>query len=430
MSLCYHIVTYGCQMNVHDSEVMAGLLEAQGYFPAPSLEEADVIVLNTCCVRETAEERVLGRLAELGRLTRRNPNLIVVLAGCLGQQEGTVERLRRRSAQVDVIMGTHNLHRLPDLVEEARRTRDLREGGPLVEVWPDGPPETRELREGLPTRRNRGVRAWVTIMYGCDNFCAYCIVPYVRGRERSRLPEDIVREVEDLAAQGYREVVLLGQNVNSYGKDLEPGPGRSFAALLRRLDRVPGLARLRYTTSHPKDFTDDIIAAVSESEHVCENFHLPAQAGSDRILHLMNRGYTRKQYLDLLDHIRRRVPEAAITTDLIVGFPGETDEDFRDTLALVREARFASAFMFAYSPRRGTPAAALPDQVPHEVKLARLHRLIEIQNEVSLEQNRAEVGRVLSVLVEGPAEKDPGRSAGRTRTNKLVLLKAPEPPED
>jgi len=435
VSRSYHIITYGCQMNVHDSETMAGLLEELGYRKAARPEEADLILLNTCCVRETAEQRILGRLGELMRLKRSNPGLILAVAGCLGQEPGAVERIRRRARGVDIILGTHNLYRLPLLVKEVERLRGSGSAKPVIEVWStaagrteaeDRDPGTdgrrRAVGEDLPVRREPGVRAWVTIMYGCDNFCSYCIVPYVRGRERSRLPEDIRREVASLVGEGYREVVLLGQNVNSYGKDLPPGPGRSFSALLRDLDRTPGLARIRYTTSHPRNFTEDIIEAVAEAEHVCENFHLPAQSGSSRILKAMNRGYTREDYLRLIERIRSRVPEAAFSTDLIVGFPGETDRDFEDTLSLVREVRFDSAFTFAYSPRSGTPAARAEGQVPEAVKKERLARLIQLQTDISLERNRAEVGRTLEVLVEGPAEGRSGWGAGRSRTNKLVLF--------
>ncbi|RJQ12133.1 MAG: tRNA (N6-isopentenyl adenosine(37)-C2)-methylthiotransferase MiaB [Bacillota bacterium] len=426
MSQSYHVITYGCQMNVHDSEVLAGLLENMGYRRAGEPEQADLILLNTCCVRETAEERILGRLGELQRLKRENPDLILVVAGCLGQEAGSVERILRRAAQVDIVMGTHNLHRLPDLVREVLTGRNGNGAGTLVEIWDE--PAGEQWRQGLPIMRERGVRAWVTIMYGCDNYCAYCIVPYVRGRERSREPADIVAEVDDLAKRGYREVVLLGQNVNSYGLDLEPGPGpgRRFASLLRELDKTQGLARIRYTTSHPRNFGDDIIEAVADCGKVCENFHLPVQSGSSRVLGLMNRHYTREDYLALVEGIRRRVPGAAFSTDVIVGFPGETDKDFEDTLELVREVRFDSAFTFAYSPRVGTPAARAPDQVAPEVKQDRLRRLIETQNEISLEINRAQIGREVEVLVEGEAEKAPGMAAGRDRVNKLVVLSPPE----
>ncbi len=426
MSLSYHVATYGCQMNVHDSEIMAGLLEDLGYRRAETPEEADLIILNTCCVRETAEERILGRLGELQRLKHGDPGVILVVAGCLGQEPGAAERIGRRARQVDLIMGTHNLHRLPELLAQVRERREQGAGGPLVEVWSESVaagPRLGEVREGLAVRREAGVRAWVTIMYGCDNFCSYCIVPYVRGRERSRLPEDIRAEVEGLVAQGYAEVMLLGQNVNSYALDLEPVPGRSFSSLLRTLDGVEGLRRIRYTTSHPRNFSDDIIEAVAESRHVCENFHLPAQSGSTAILKAMNRRYSREDYLALIERIRRRVAGAAFSTDLIVGFPGETEADFQETLGLVREVRFSSAFTFAYSPRTGTPASRSSDQVPEQVKQERLKRLIEQQNQVSLELNRAEVGRDVEVLVEGEAEKRPGLGAGRSRSNKLVIFR-------
>jgi len=421
-----YVETYGCQMNVHDSEIIQGLLAEAGYHPAKRPEDADLILLNTCCVRENAEERVLGRLGELQRLKRSRPGLILAVAGCMSQQEGAADRIRRRARSVDIIMGTHNLHRLPVLIDRVgggcgRADRPGRDG-PLMEVWRDEPGQ---VHEDLPVRRGPGLRAWVTIMYGCDNFCSYCIVPYVRGRERSRLPKNIRREVEALTEEGYPEVYLLGQNVNSYGLDLDPALGISFAGLLRDLNGIEGLRRIRYTTSHPRNFTDDIIEAVAECERVCENFHLPAQSGSTRILELMNRRYTRDDYLDLVERIRRRVPGATLSTDLIVGYPGETEEDFQATLDLVREVRFDSSFMFAYSPRTGTPAARRPDQVPAEVKQERLRRLIEVQNETSLELNRAAVGGRVEVLAEGAAEKDPRRAAGRSRGNKLVVFAPP-----
>jgi len=424
-----YVETYGCQMNVHESEILLGLLEEAGYRQARRPEEADLIVVNTCCVREKAEERILGRLGELQGLKRRRPGLILAVAGCMSQQEGAAERILRRARLVDIIMGTHNLHRLPDLVRKVAgaggRPRAVGgpegrgRGGPVVEVWPE---EREGIPEDLPVRRGPGVRAWVSIIHGCSNFCSYCIVPYVRGRERSRLPQHIRQEVETLAAEGYREVYLLGQNVNVYGRDLHPSLGASFGRLLRDLDRVDGLRRIRYTTSHPRDFTGDIIEAVAEGEKVCENFHLPAQSGSNQVLEWMNRGYSREDYLRLVERIRRRVPGATFSTDLIVGYPGETEKDFADTLDLVRQARFDSAFMFAYSPRRGTPAARRPDQVPEEVKQERLRRLIKVQNDMSLELNRAAVGSRVEVLVEGPADKDPHRAAGRSRGNKLVVF--------
>lgn len=424
-----YVETYGCQMNVHESEVIAGLLEGLGYQPAGAPEDADLVILNTCCVRETAEERVLGRLGELQRLKTRRPGLLLAVAGCLGQQAGAADRIRRRATQVDLILGTHNLYRLPELVSEVVRRRLGGDPAPVVEVA-EG--REAEVREGLPVRREGGIRAWVTIMYGCDNFCSYCIVPHVRGRERSRRADDILAEVRQLADAGYREVYLLGQNVNSYALDLrrEAGTGAggdapSFAGLLRAVNEVPGLARIRYTTSHPRDFTDDIITAVAECDKVCEHFHLPAQSGSTRVLELMNRRYTREQYLELIQRIRRRVPEAVFTADLIVGFPGETEADFEATLSLVREVPFDASFDFAYSPRSGTPAAEAPEQVPGEVKKRRLQRLIEVQNQVSLAQNRRRVGTMVEVLAEGAADRSPERAVGRDRGNKLVIFDPP-----
>lgn len=407
----YHIVSYGCQMNDYDSELMAGLLEETGYERVDKPEKADVIVVNTCCVRETAERKVWGLLGTLKRLKRRKPDLVIAVTGCLPQQNGAAENIRRRFPHVDLVIGTHNRHELPRLVEEVRVARE-----PLCAVWR----EAGEVIEGLPVRRESKLSAWVPIMFGCDNFCTYCVVPYVRGRERSRRPEDIIREVETLVAQGYREVTLLGQNVNSYGRGLDPPT--DFATLLERLDRVEGLWRIRYTTSHPRDFTQRLIDVIANSEKVCEHFHLPVQAGSNRILRRMHRGYTREDYLHLVDGIRAAVPGASITTDIMVGFPGETEEDFQDTLELVRQVQFDQAFTFVYNPRKGTPAARMPDQVPAEVKSRRIQELIAVQKEISLAKNRAEQGRVHEILVEGPSETDAARLAGRTRTNKTVVF--------
>ncbi|HAG06967.1 MAG TPA: tRNA (N6-isopentenyl adenosine(37)-C2)-methylthiotransferase MiaB [Peptococcaceae bacterium] len=398
-------------MNDYDSELMAGLLEETGYEKVDRPEKADVIVVNTCCVRETAERKVWGLLGTLKRLKRRKPDLVIAVTGCLPQQNGAAEDIRRRFPHVDLVIGTHNRHELPRLVEEVRAARE-----PLCAVWR----EAGEVIEGLPVRRESKLSAWVPIMFGCDNFCTYCVVPYVRGRERSRRPEDIIREVETLVAQGYREVTLLGQNVNSYGRGLDPPT--DFATLLERLDRVEGLWRIRYTTSHPRDFTQRLIDVIANSEKVCEHFHLPVQAGSNRILRRMHRGYTREDYLRLVDGIRAAVPEASITTDIMVGFPGETEEDFQDTLELVRQVQFDQAFTFVYNPRKGTPAARMPDQVPAEVKSRRIQELIAVQKEISLAKNRAEQGKVHEILVEGPSETDAARLAGRTRTNKTVVF--------
>lgn len=405
----YHLITFGCQMNDHDSEVLAGILEGMGYRAVDRAEAADLVVINTCCVRASAENKVYARLGELGRLKRRKPHLVIAVGGCLPQREGAAEELMRRFPQVDVIFGARNLHRLPELLARAAA------GRPVVGLWapPDEPPE------GLPARRAPGVKAWVTVMYGCSNFCSYCVVPFVRGPERSRPPEAIVAEVEDLARRGYREVTLLGQNVNAYGRDLG---NITFADLLRRLDRVSGVMRIRFTTSHPRDFDDRLIEVMAAGRHLCEHVHLPVQAGSNRVLGRMNRGYTREQYLDLVGRLRAALPGVGLTTDIMVGFPGEDEEDFEATLDLVRRVRFDAAFTFIYNPRPGTPAAAWPEQVPLEVRRRRIRELIALQRQISLENNRAEEGRVVEVLVEGPSETDSGRLCGRTRSFKMVVF--------
>ncbi|ACX51718.1 RNA modification enzyme, MiaB family [Ammonifex degensii KC4] len=405
----YYIFTYGCQMNEWDSEVMAGLVEEMGYTRAGSPEEADLILLNTCCVRESAENKVWGLLGSLGRLKQRRPWLLLGVTGCLPQRPGAAAEIKRRFPFVDLIVGTYNRHELPRLILEAER-------GQVVAVSP----EEQEIVEGLPIRRESRLRAWVPIMFGCNNFCTYCIVPYVRGKERSRRPEDILREVKELAKEGYREIFLLGQNVNAYGKGLQPPV--TFADLLRQLNAVEGIWRIRYTTSHPRDFGEDLIRAVAELPKVCENFHLPVQAGSDKILRRMGRGYTRQDYLNLVRRIREVLPQASFSTDIMVGFPGETEEDFEQTLLLVREVGFDQAFIFIYNPRPGTPAASFPDQVPHEVKVERIKRLLALQQAISRERNRAEVGKVHEVLVEGPSRTNPDRLEGRTRTYKTVIL--------
>lgn len=405
----YWTIVYGCQMNERDSEIIAGLLEERGYTRAPALEKADVIILHTCCVREKAENKVYGKLGQLARLKSKNPDLIIAVGGCMTQQPGAAEEMRQKAPHVDLIYGTHNIHELPNLLE---RVSFLRQ--PVASIWDtEG-----EIVEGLPHRTAGGVKALVTISYGCNNFCSYCIVPYVRGRERSRRPEDIVKEVQELVDDGVLEVMLLGQNVNSYGRDL---PGEiDFARLLEMVNGIEGLRRIRYMTSHPRDFTLDLIRTLSRLDKVCEHVHLPVQAGSNRILELMNRGYTREDYFVLVDNLRRHLPGVSITTDLIVGFPGETEEDFAATLDLVERVQFDNAFTFMYSPRRGTAAAGLPGQLPLEVKKERLQRLMELQNRISRAKNEALVGREMEVLVEGTSENDPTQLSGRTRTHKLV----------
>lgn len=407
----YLLFTFGCQMNEHDSEVLAGMLEALGYTPADNIESSAIILLNTCCVRETAENKVFSLLGRLRRQKLANPGLIIGVCGCMPQQENMASRIRQSFPHVDLVFGTYNVHQLPDLiarVEESRRT--------VLEVWPGSP----VITEDLPVKRKAGVRAWLTIMYGCNNFCTYCIVPYVRGRERSRKPEDIVSEAADLAGRGYKEIVLLGQNVNSYGKDSEGG--FDFADLLVRLEDVDGIERIRYMTSHPRDFNEKLIKIIAGSAKVCEHFHLPVQAGSNRILKEMGRGYTREEYLSLIKKIRLLIPRAAVTSDIMVGFPGESADDFEETMDLVQQSRFDSAYTFIYNTRPGTPAAGMEGQVPEEVKKERIQALIKLQNKISLERSVEEVGRIQEVLVEGAGNKGADLLYGRNRGNKIVLF--------
>jgi len=407
----YKIITYGCQANERDSETYAGLLESMGYQAAETLEEADLILFNTCCVREKAEQKVFSKLGELKELKSRNPHLIIGVGGCMVQQEGMPQQIRRRAPYVDLIIGTHNIHELPQLIENINLLNS-----PQVHVLED----RSEVVEGLPAHRLYGFKALVNITYGCNNFCTYCIVPYVRGREKSRQPEHILQEIRNLADEGVLEIMLLGQNVNSYGKDLEPA--KSFAWLLEEVNQIPGIRRIRYMTSHPRDFSDDLIKSIGKLAKVCPHFHLPVQAGSNKILQRMNRGYTREEYLALVDKIKKKFPESSITTDIIVGFPGETEEDFLETLDLVERCRFDSAFTFIFSPRSGTPAAKMDQQVPFDVKKERLQRLMKLQNRISREINETYRDKIVEVLVEERSEDGKGLLTGRTTTNKPVLF--------
>lgn len=402
------IGVYGCQMNISDAERMEGQLTTLGYERTEDMARADLILLNTCCVRETAEDKVYGKIGEIKHIKRANPALIFGITGCMAQKEG--EALIRRAPHIDFVLGTNKVHELKATVrrlESARR-------GPVVDVLLGDAP----LPENVPIERTGRLSAWVPIMYGCNNFCTYCIVPYVRGREHSRRPEDVVREVEEAAAQGFKEITLLGQNVNSYGKDHKLA---SFAELLLLVDAVKGVERVRYMTSHPKDLSDAVIDAVRQGRHICPHFHLPVQHGSDRILRAMNRVYRKDAYRSLVERIRAAVPDASLTTDLIVGFPGETEEDFEELLDFLREIRYDAAYTFLYSKRSGTPAATMEAQVEDSVKKERLHRLMEVQNEISLEKNAALKGTVQEVLAEGPSRTDEDVWTGRTGTNKIVL---------
>lgn len=402
------IGVYGCQMNISDAERMEGQLATLGYERTEDMARADLILLNTCCVRETAEDKVYGKIGEIKHIKRANPALIFGITGCMAQKEG--EALIRRAPHIDFVLGTNKVHELKATVrrlESARRS-------PVVDVLLGDAP----LPENVPIERTGRLSAWVPIMYGCNNFCTYCIVPYVRGREHSRRPEDVVREVEEAAAQGFKEITLLGQNVNSYGKDHKLA---SFAELLLMVDAVKGVERVRYMTSHPKDLSDAVIDAVRQGRHICPHFHLPVQHGSDRILRAMNRVYRKDAYRSLVERIRSAVPDASLTTDLIVGFPGETEEDFGELLDFLREIRYDAAYTFLYSKRSGTPAATMEAQVEDSVKKERLHRLMEVQNEISLEKNAALKGTVQEVLAEGPSRTDEDVWTGRTGTNKIVL---------
>jgi len=411
----YYILTFGCQANERDSETIAGILEKMGYVFAAELSQADIILFNTCCIREKAENKVLSQVGELKDLKAENPDLIIGICGCMVQQEKVAEKIHQRAPHVDLIFGTHNLDQLPELIKRIEETKT-----PQTQILSD----LQEIREGLPVIRGVPFKARVNITYGCNNFCTYCIVPYVRGREKSRELQYIVQEVKDLVADGVVEVILLGQNVNSYGKTLEPPV--TFAHLLEQLNAIEGLKRIRYLTSHPRDFNVDLIKTISGLAKVCPHFHLPLQSGSNQILQKMNRGYTREHYKELVETVRQYVPSASITTDIIVGFPGETDKDFQDTIDLVEELRFDSAFTFIYSARTGTPAAKMSDQIPLTVKKTRLQQLMQVQNQISLAINYQLKGQVVKVLVDGCSKKDQEILEGRTATNKSILFPGPK----
>jgi len=410
----YFVRTFGCQMNEHDSERIAGLLAEQGMEAAADAESADVVVLNTCCIRENADDKLYGTLGHLKSLKARRPDLQIAVGGCLAQKDRDL--IQARAPHVDVVFGTHNLARAPALLERSRLE------GPVLEIVE----EHEAYPSALPARREVDHAAWVTIQIGCDNSCTFCIVPIVRGSEVSRRMGDIVHEVEALAADGVSEITLLGQNVNSYGRDLGAGQYRpQFADLLRAVDAVDGIRRVRYTSPHPKDLRPETIGAMAECAAVCEHLHLPLQSGSDRILAAMHRGYTAERYLARLADARAGIPDLAVTTDIIVGFPGETDADFEATLAVAETAQYDSAYTFVFSPRPGTPAADMTAGfVDPAVAADRMRRLTDVVERSALARHEARVGRVEEVLVEGPSKKDPTRASGRTRQNKLVHFSA------
>ena len=448
MTRRYYLRTFGCQMNEHDSERIAGLLEADGLEAAESIDDADVVVLNTCCIRENADNKLYGHLGHLQSVKDRRPDLQIAIAGCLAQKDRDL--IRERAPQVDVVFGTHNVHRAAELLQEARA------GGPIVEILEEAVAEDAEaFPSALPVRREVAHAAWVTIQIGCDNNCAFCIVPAVRGAEMSRPFADVVAEVEELVADGVTEVTLLGQNVNSYGRDLTTRlrgespvaadrhlvggrwadderrrPRALFADLLRAVGAVPGLRRLRYTSPHPKDFRADVAVAMAETETVCEHLHLPLQSGSDRILAAMHRGYTAERYLERLAEARTTIEDLAVTTDIIVGFPGETDDDFERTLEVAAEAGYDSAYTFIYSPRPGTEAAARTDSfVDPDAVGDRYERLRAVIDRSTRIRHEARIGRVETATVEGPSRRDPALFTARTRQNKMIHVSSPEHPQ-
>ncbi len=405
----YHITTFGCQMNEHDSEHLQGLLREAG-FSASEQADAELLLFNTCCIREHAEARVFGNVGALQKRKEANPGLVIGVCGCMMQQPETAEALFKRYPFVDMVFGTHALTCFPEILH-----RTL-EGERVIDVHDsDG-----RITEGLPTLRKQSASAFVTVMFGCNNYCTYCIVPYVRGRERSRRMEDILTDLRELVADGVREITLLGQNVNSYGLDLEGDV--DFPALLRRANEVEGLERIRFMTSHPKDLSAGLIDAMADCDKVCNHIHLPVQSGSSTVLRAMNRCYSREEYLSLISRLRERVPEIDLTTDIIVGFPGETEEDFEQTLSLVESVGYASAFTFMYSPRRGTPAESMLDQVPQEVKKDRLQRLNDLQAEMTRRNNEKYIGRRVKVFVEGIDERTQSMAFGKTASFKMVYF--------
>jgi tRNA-2-methylthio-N6-dimethylallyladenosine synthase len=408
----YFVRTFGCQMNEHDSERIAGMLEADGMVRAQTADDADLIVLNTCTIRENADTKLYGYLGSLKRAKTNNPELRIAVGGCSAQKERDI--IQERAGWVDVVFGTHNIHRVLDLLDHAQ------EWGPVTEIWDESPPIT-DIPAGLAVQRESAHSAWVTITVGCNNSCTFCIVPIVRGREISRRPGDIIREVERLAIDGVIEVTLLGQNVNSYGRDLDlNGRKPLFSELLRRVGEVPGIERIRYTSPHPKDFRVDVALAMAETPAVCEQIHFPLQSGSDRILSAMHRGYTAERFLQRLEMMRSIVPNLAASTDVIVGFPGETEEDFQATLDVMATARFDTAYMFQFSARPRTPAAEMDGQVAGDVVTRRFDRLVELQNLITFERNTEQVGTTVEVMVEGPSKRDASVATTRTRGNRIV----------
>jgi tRNA-2-methylthio-N6-dimethylallyladenosine synthase len=410
MNKKFHIATWGCQMNVHDSEKISGIFSECGHEEANAGDNADIIVLNTCSIREKAEQKFYSELGRLKKVKKHNPDLKIAVAGCIAQQKG--ETLFKRFPYVDFVFGPNNIDSVNSWI---RNSLTKSSNGSRKTVIDDNPEYHTKL---LPTKREGQVRAWTSIMYGCDNFCAYCVVPYTRGRERSRPASDIYDEVKSLAQQGFKEVTLLGQNVNSYGKKIHDN--NDFSDLLVKLHDIEGIQRFRFVTSHPRDFSDKLIGTIRDLPRVCEHLHLPVQSGSDMILDLMNRGYTYKKYKKKIDILRGAIPDIAITTDIIVGFPGESEEDFQLTMSALSEIKYDGIFAFKYSERPDTKALELPDHIEEKIKSRRLSNVLELQEKITYEKNKAFEGHDVEVLVEGASETDPKKMTGRTRTNKIV----------
>lgn len=408
--LTFHVTTFGCQMNARDSEKLVGILENIGYLETDT-ETADFVIYNTCTVRENANNKVYGRLGVLQTYKKKNPHMMIGLCGCMMQEPSVVDKLKESYRFVDLIFGTHNIYKFAELIVTAMESDSM-----TIDIWKD----TDQIVEDLPVERKFAFKSGVNIMFGCNNFCSYCIVPYVRGRERSREPKEIIREIEHLVADGVVEIMLLGQNVNSYGKNLEQP--MSFAELLQEIEKIEGLERIRFMTSHPKDLSDELIEVMKHSKKVCKHLHLPLQSGSSRILKIMNRRYDKEHYLELVEKIRKAVPDIALTTDIIVGFPGETEEDFEETMDVVRKVRYDSAFTFIYSKRTGTPAATMEEQVPEDVIKNRFDRLLEEVHKISAEKAGAYTGEVHPVLVEEVNEQDSNLVTGRLGNNSVVHL--------
>ena len=423
----YYILTMGCQLNENDSEKLCGMMEKMGYVSTDKYEEADLVVFNTCCVRENAEDKLFGKLGELKRIKEKR-GTIIAICGCMMQEKHITDKIRESYPYTDIIFGTHTLHKFPEdlykILESKKKMQDV------IDI--DG-----EVYEGLPIKRTSNIKASVTIMYGCNNFCTYCIVPYVRGRERSRNPKDILEEVEQLAKEGYKEIMLLGQNVNSYlrseqwkEKGIDYKGINSFATLLRAINKIDGIERIRFVSPHPKDFTDDVIEAIAECDKICKLIHLPLQSGSTQVLKSMNRKYTKEQYLELVEKMKNKIPNLTLSTDIIVGFAGETEQDFEDTLDVVRKVHFEQVYMFIYSRRVGTPGDKMENQIPEEIKHKRFDRLKELVESQIAENNQKYIGTIQKVLVEGPSKNNPELLTGRTDSNKVVIFEGDEKLKD